>query len=98
MPAQGYGNKFPPLAGPAIQMTPADHKMTASNPASRVLGKDYNQQAAHLAVGQNYAAFMLDVVDVELIEGAIGQPGKYAAAVTQAKAYMNCLKANNLVQ
>jgi len=98
MPAQGYGNTFPPLLGPAIQMVPEDHKMTASNPSSRKLGKDYNRQAAHLAVGQNFAAFKLDVDDIEDVEQKIGQPGKYAAAVAQAAAYMKCLKENNLVQ
>jgi len=98
MPAKGYGNKFPPAYGPAIQMTPADHKMTASNPASRALGKNYNKQAAHLAVGQNYAAFLEDVRDIEDVERRIGQPGKYAEAVAQASIYMNCLKANKWVQ
>jgi len=99
MPAQGYGNKFPVALGPAIQMEPADHRQTASNPTSWVtLGKDYNKQAAHLAVGQNYAAFRLDVEDITDVEIYIGQPGKYAAAVAQAEAYMNCLKANKFVQ
>jgi len=102
MPAQGYGNKFPSSFGPAIQMTPADHRdhrKTASNPVSWVtLGKDYIKQAALLAVGQNYAAFLLDIDDIEDVESRIGQPGKYAVAVAQATAYMNCLKANNLVQ
>jgi len=98
MPAQGYGNTFPPHFGPAIQMTPADHRMTASNPSSRRLGKDYNKQAAHLAVGQNFAAFRLDVIDIKTVELEIGHLGKYDAAVAQAEAYMNCLKAKKLVQ
>jgi len=99
MPAQGYGNKFPSSFGPAIQMTPADHRKTASNPVSWVTsGKDYKKQAALLAMGQNYAAFKLDVDDIWTIERDIAQPGKYAVAVAQAEAYMNCLKANKLVQ
>jgi len=95
MPAQGYGNTFPPHFGPAIQMVPADHRKTASNPTS---GKDYSKQAALLAAGQNFAAFLEDVKDIKDVEWRINQPGKYAAAVAQASAYMNCLKAKKIVQ
>jgi len=79
-------------------MEPEDHAMTASNPRSHKLGKNYIGQAALLRMGQNYAVFKMDVLDILNVERLIAQPGKYAAAVMQATAYMECLKQKNYVQ
>jgi len=98
MPARGYGNRFPPERGPAIQMEREDHWKTASHPRSRELGKDYIKQAALLRMGQNYTVFKMDVDDILDVEYLISQPGKYAAALAQAAAYMECLKQKNYVQ
>jgi len=98
MPARGYGNRFPPERGPAIQMEREDHWKTASHPRSRELGKDYNEQAALLQMGLNSKAFDMDVLDILDVERLIAQPGKYAAAVMQATAYMECLKQKGFVQ
>jgi len=92
MPVQGYGNMFPSKFDPAIQMKPEDHWKTASHPKSRELRKNYNRQTALLQEGQNYEVFKLDVLNVLDVEKRITQPGKYAAAVAQSAAYMECLK------
>jgi len=49
-------------------------------------------------MGQNSAAFKLDVTDILDVEMRVFQPGKYAAAVAQATAYMECLKQKGFVQ
>lgn len=98
MPAQGYGNTFAPALGPAIQMEKDDHKMTASQTwAQAHLGKSYAKQAAALKAQQNVAAFKMDVGDVKEVEKRIMDIGKYAAAVMQARIYMNCLQQHGFV-
>jgi len=79
-------------------MKPTDHKITASNPASRALGKNYDRQTTLLQQGENYEAFKLDVEDRVDVELRIVQPGKYEVAVLQVAAYMECLKRKGIVK
>lgn len=95
MPANSQ-SPLPTPVGPAIQMDPVDHRMTASY-GGGVNGPRYAPQRALLARGQTYAAFMLDVADARAVAAAQGNPTKYDGAIAQATAYASCLKRNGII-
>ena len=96
MPANSQ-SPLPTPVGPAIQMDPVDHRLTASY-GGGVNGPRYAPQRGLLARGQAYAAFLLDVADARAVASAQGNPTKYDDAIEQATAYATCLKANNIIQ
>jgi hypothetical protein len=102
MPAKDAYNKLPPGAGflpdalgPAIQMDPGDHLLTASNPFGPYYKTAYAYRAAQsvaIASGNFVAAQFSDVGDVES-----KFPGKYTAAIAQMTAYTACMKAARVI-
>jgi hypothetical protein len=93
MPAAS-ASPLPRDMGPAIRMTEADHRMTASNgqrgPSARVY---IEAQRRLISQGNFRAAFAMDVADIRANHGS-----KYDVGIAQATAYMECLKRNGLIQ
>ncbi|MEI5681091.1 hypothetical protein G6N74_22995 [Mesorhizobium sp. CGMCC 1.15528] len=96
MPANSQ-SPLPTPVGPAIQMDPVDHRLTASY-GGGVHGPRYAVQRGLLARGQTYAAFMLDAADARAVATAQGNPTKYDGAIAQATAYASCLKRFGIIQ
>jgi len=91
-PGGGY---LPPDLGPAIQMDPADHYQTATNPTS---GPNWvSAQAAQTALissGNWMGATALDVADLQSPKFH----HKYDAAIAQMAAYTACMKAAGAIK
>jgi len=96
MPAQAAynslpagGGYLPPDLGPAIQMDPADHLDTASNPFGHpgTANTYIAGQQASIASGNFVAAQAADIVDIKAKFGS-----KYDGAILQAEAYTLCMK------
>ncbi|MBB4010107.1 hypothetical protein [Allorhizobium taibaishanense] len=83
--------------GPAIQMEPSDHSLTASY-KGRVNGPTYAVQRSLLSQGKVYAAFLVDVADAKRVAAIAGDPGRYDDAIVHATAYATCLKRNGIIQ
>jgi len=84
---------LPDAVGPAIQMNPNDHRMTASHgnvPGHKVFQA---QQAEAIASGNFMAAVAMDIADIRLKFG-----DKYDGAIAQMTAYAHCLKQHGIVQ
>lgn len=96
MPADSK-SPLPRPVGPAIQMDPVDHRLTASY-GGGVNGPGYALQNGFLARGQTYSAFLADVLDARRVATFQGDPTKYDAAIAQATAYAECLKRNGIMK
>lgn len=83
--------------GPAIQMEPDDHALTASY-KGRVNGPTYAVQRTLLSQGKAYAAFLVDVADAKRVAAMAGDPGRYDGAIAQATTYATCLKQHSIIQ
>ncbi len=94
MPADSV-TAMPRDMGPAIQMDPADHRMTASYGGTSVYRE---RQRALVSSGRGMEAFLMDVADVKRIAAMSGDPTKYDAAIAQATAYAVCLQAHGLLR
>lgn len=81
-----------PEVGPAIQMDPADHALTASN--GRMPGSAAYIAAQRQAVnsGNFIAAQAMDIADIRAKFG-----DKYDSAIAQMEAYTLCLRRNGLI-
>ena len=88
MPAQ---SAYPPGVRtnlmPSIQMTPADHALTASYGNSGVAQQYQQRQRALLRSGNLRQAFMMDALDIRAKFG-----DKYDRAIAEAAAYMECVE------
>lgn len=82
-----------PMAGPAIQMDPADHRRTASY-GSGTAARAYRARQQQLVnSGQFQAAVAMDVADLTAKFGT-----KYAGAIAQMEAYATCLQRHGVVR
>lgn len=96
MPANS-ATAMPREMGPAIQMLPTDHQQTASY-GGNANGAAYAPQRALTARGMTMAAFEMDVRDAQSIARDAGDPTRYDAAITQARAYALCLQAHGMLR
>ncbi|MBL3573372.1 hypothetical protein JMK10_16855 [Rhodovulum sulfidophilum] len=81
-----------PQLGPAIQMDPADHALTASYRKPRTAA--YMRAQKSLVDNANFmGALMMDVADIRSKFG-----DKYDAAIAQMTTYAACLKQNGIVR
>lgn len=84
---------LPDDVGPAIQMDPADHKLTESR-GSGADAKAYRAtQKVLIDKGQFMTAQAMDFADIHAKFGS-----KYDAAIAQAIAYTACLKKTNVIK
>ena len=83
---------LPPEVGPAIQMDPADHALTASN--GRMPGSAGYIAAQRQAIaGENFiAAQAMDIADIRTKFG-----DKYDSAIAQMEAYSLCLRQHGII-
>lgn len=79
--------------GPAIKMTPEDHRETASHGSGPDAIAYRATQRRLIAQGNFTAAFAMDVADIRSQFGS-----KYDGAIVQATAYMECLKKHGVVR
>ncbi len=89
-------NRLPRSRGPAIQMRPSDHALTASN-GKMVGSRAYNATQGAL-VRRGKAGFMqalvLDVANVKAVAVAQGDPKRYDVAIKMMLTYAACLAAS----
>ena len=89
-------NRLPASRGPAIQMEPGDHYLTASN--GKMAGsRAYNASQGNL-VRRGKAGFLQavarDVADIRAIAAAQGDPTRYDVAIGMMLSYAACLAAS----
>jgi filamentous hemagglutinin len=83
--------------GPAVQMDPADHRMTSSY-GSGAEAKAYRaEQQRLLNEGRVLEAIQMDIDDIRRIEVETGQPGKYDNAIQQMQDYADSLNPNDFI-
>lgn len=83
--------------GPAIQMDPADHKLTSSNGSSRE-AIQYRQMIENLLKdGKWRDALAIEIKDVRQIAKELGNPKKYNEATLEMLEYFKCLEKNSLL-
>jgi hypothetical protein len=80
---------LPTDAGPAIQMEPGDHTLTASHPNQPGADAYRLEQALAIAEGRFMDAVSMDIADVSR-----KFPGKYDDALDQMQRYAQCLDDN----
>lgn len=83
--------------GPAIQMDPADHKLTASNGSSRE-AVQYREMIEELLRNGNWRkAMSIEIRDVRQIAKDMGDPRKYNEAALEMLEYFRCLATHGLL-
>ncbi|MCY1295750.1 hypothetical protein D9M71_99990 [compost metagenome] len=90
MPADS-ATAMPTPMGPAIKITPEDHRRTTSYGGAT--GPSYAHRRGLVASGRAFAAFLLDVAEIRALF-----PGKYEVGLSQATAYASCLHAHGLLR
>lgn len=76
--------------GPAIQMDPADHKLTQSKKS-----KVYREKQRQLIQqGKVKEAIQMDIEDAKKIAADSGNPGKYDCAIQEAQEYSDQIDPN----
>jgi hypothetical protein len=98
MPAKD-SSPLDPNRGPAIQMDPKDHRITASNGTQGLKGVKYRDQLAGLiAQGKWREAMILEIGDIRKIARKSGDPRKYNEAMLEMLEYFKCLEKNGLLR
>lgn len=92
MPANAI-SPLPANMGPAIQMDPQDHRLTASYGSGPDAVMYRAEQSRLIAAGNFSGAFAMDVADIKANFG-----DKYDGAIAQAGAYLACLKQHGIVR
>jgi hypothetical protein len=90
-----------PLAeddGPAIQITPTDHRRTKSNGSQPGSAKYRQSIGSLLAEGRWREAMLKEIKDIRRVQNASGQPGKYNEAMLEMLEYYKCLEKNGLLK
>ena len=90
-----------PLArndGPAIQMEPADHRLTKSNGSQPGSARYRARLDQLLKSGRWRDAMVKELLDIRRIQDLIGEPGKYNEAMLEMLEYFKCLEKNNLLK
>lgn len=83
--------------GPAIQMEPADHKLTASNGSSRE-AVQYREMIEEMLKSGNWRKVMsIEIRDVRQIAKEMGDPRKYNEAALEMLEYFKCLETHGLL-
>lgn len=83
--------------GPAIQMEPADHKLTASNGSSREAVQYREMIEELLRNGDWRKAMSIEIRDVRQIAKEMGDPRKYNEAALEMLEYFKCLAIHGLL-
>lgn len=83
--------------GPAIQMSPTDHKRTSSNGSSRKAKKYRKDIEDMLKDGQWRDVMAKEIKDVRRVARLKGSPKKYNEAMLEMLEYFKCLENNNLL-
>jgi hypothetical protein len=98
MPAKD-SSPLEPGQGPAIQMEPKDHRMTASNGTQGLKGAKYRDQLAGLiAQGMWREAILMEIRDIRKIARKTGDSKKYNEAMLEMLEYFRCLEKNGLLK
>jgi hypothetical protein len=98
MPAKD-SSPLDPNQGPAIQMDPKDHRITASNGTQGLKGVKYRDRLAGLiAQGKWREAMILEIGDIRKIARKGGDPRKYNEAMLEMLEYFKCLGKNGLLR
>jgi hypothetical protein len=98
MPAKD-SSPLPVNDGPAIQMNPTDHRITASNGNQGLKGIKYRDKLDTLiAQGKWREAMALEISDVRKIARKSGDARKYNEAMLEMLEYFKCLGKNGLLK
>lgn len=98
MPAKD-SSPLPVNDGPAIQMDPTDHRITASNGNQGLKGIKYRDKLDTLiAQGKWREAMALEISDVRKIARKSGDARKYNEAMLEMLEYFRCLGKNGLLK
>jgi hypothetical protein len=98
MPAKD-SSPLPVNDGPAIQMDPTDHRITASNGNQGLKGMKYRDKLDTLiAQGKWREAMALEISDVRKIARKSGDARKYNEAMLEMLEYFKCLGKNGLLK
>ena len=98
MPAKD-SSPLPVNDGPAIQMDPTDHRITASNGNQGLKGIKYRDKLDTLiAQGKWREAMALEISDVRKIARKSGDARKYNEAMLEMLEYFKCLGKNGLLK
>jgi len=85
--------------GPAIQMEPSDHHMTASNGRHGNEAREYRRMIAELLKNGDWRkAMAIEIQDVRDIAKGVGDPRKYNEAMLEMLEYFKCLEKNGLLR
>ncbi|MGS0468144.1 RHS repeat-associated core domain-containing protein [Cobetia marina] len=77
--------------GPAIQMTPEDHKLTMSHGYQGNAGRDYRKSVgSKIDEGNWRGAMAMEIRDVRRVAAQVGEPRKYNEAMKEMLSYSKC--------
>ena len=83
--------------GPAIQMTPKDHKLTKSNGSMPGSAKYRLNIEALLQAGKWREAMLKEIKDIRRVQELVKSPRKYNEAILETLKYFKCLEENGLL-
>lgn len=87
---------LPKSQGPAVQMNPADHRLTGSHGHQGADGDAYRAALAKLiAEGRWRDAVAMEIKDIRAVAREQGDPRKYNEAISEMLAYFKCLEKHN---
>ncbi len=83
--------------GPAVQMDPADHRLTSSYGSGHRAQSYRAEQQRLVDEGRVQEAIQMDIDDIRRIEQETGQIGKYDYAIQQMQNYVDTLDPNDFI-